>query len=56
MIKLRRLSDQPVLCPKAQNAWEAGAVFNCAAIYENELVHLIYRATDIASNGRDGPY
>lgn len=56
MIKLRRLTDQPVLRPKAHNAWEAGAVFNCAAIYADDLVHLIYRATDIASNGREGPY
>lgn len=56
MIKLKRLSDAPVLPPKKQNSWEAGAVFNCAAIYDNGLVHLIYRATDIASNGSDGEY
>jgi len=48
MIKLKRLSDQPILSPKKENAWEAEAVFNCAAIYDNGLVHMVYRATDIA--------
>jgi len=48
MIKLKRLSDQPILLLKKENAWEAEAVFNCAAIYDNGLVHMIYRATDIA--------
>jgi len=56
MIKLKRLSDKPILSPKKHNSWEAGTVFNCAAIYDNGLVHLIYRATDIASNEDDGQY
>jgi predicted GH43/DUF377 family glycosyl hydrolase len=46
----------PILAPKKDNPWEAGAVFNCGAIYDNGLVHLIYRATDIASNGQEGEY
>ena len=56
MIKLKRVSDQPILSPNPAHEWEATAVFNTAAIYDNGLVHLIYRATDITSNGRDGKY
>ena len=56
MIKLKRLSDQPIPLPKKEHPWEAAAVFNCAAIYDNGLVHMIYRATDIAPNGKEGPY
>ena len=56
MIKLKRVSDQPILSPNPAHEWEATAVFNCAAIYDNGLVHMIYRATDITSNGRDGEY
>ncbi|HEY61531.1 MAG TPA: glycosidase [Anaerolineae bacterium] len=56
MIQLKRLRSEPVLTPKKYNPWEAGAVFNCGAIYYNGLVHLIYRATDISSNGVHGRY
>lgn len=55
-IKLVRHSEKPILSPKPNHEWEATAVFNTAAIYDNGLVHLIYRATDITSNGRDGKY
>jgi len=56
MNKLKRVSDQPILFPNPAHEWEATAVFNCAAIYDNDLVHMVYRATDITSNGRDGEY
>jgi predicted GH43/DUF377 family glycosyl hydrolase len=56
MIKLKRYSNQPLLIPKPENTWEASAVFNCGAVYFNELVHLIYRATDISSGGQEGAY
>jgi predicted GH43/DUF377 family glycosyl hydrolase len=56
MIRLVRLVANPILSPRKENAWEAGAVFNCAAIYDGGLVHLIYRATDITSNGEQGQY
>ncbi len=56
LIKLKRLSDTPILEPKPQHPWEAAAVFNTAAIIHNDLVHLIYRATDITSNGQQGIY
>lgn len=56
MIKLDRLSAQPILTPNPENSWEAGAVFNCAAVYKDDLVHLLYRATDITSAGSRGQY
>ncbi len=55
-MKLNRLSNKPILLPKMHHSWEAAAVFNCAAIYDNGLVHMIYRATDITSNGSQGRY
>ena len=55
-MKLERLSDKPILRPKVEHPWEASAVFNCGAIYDNGLVHMIYRATDIASSGKEGKY
>lgn len=56
MTKLKRVSDQPILSPNPAHEWEATAVFNCAVIYDNSLVHMIYRATDITSNGSQGKY
>ena len=56
MIQLTRLSEKPILSPNPAHDWEKAAVFNCAAIFDNGLVHLIYRATNITSNGRDGKY
>jgi predicted GH43/DUF377 family glycosyl hydrolase len=56
MMKLERLSTRPILTPQRENPWEAGAVFNCAAILHAGQVHLIYRATDITSNGSGGRY
>ena len=56
MIKLQRLSQTPILLPRPENAWEAGAVFNTAAIGDRGLIHLIYRATNVSSNGSHGHY
>jgi predicted GH43/DUF377 family glycosyl hydrolase len=55
-MQLQRYSEHPILSPKPHHSWEAAAVFNCAAIYDNGLVHMIYRATDITSNGSQGRY
>ncbi len=55
-MKLKRLSEKPVLLPKKENGWEAAAVFNAAAVYDNGLIHLIYRATDIPPNDKEGPF
>jgi predicted GH43/DUF377 family glycosyl hydrolase len=56
MIKLKRHSNQPILTPNPTHNWEKAAVFNCGAIYDNGLIHMVYRATDITSNGREGKY
>jgi predicted GH43/DUF377 family glycosyl hydrolase len=46
MFKLERLSDKPILSPIKDHNWEKAAVFNTAALYENGLIHLFYRASD----------
>jgi predicted GH43/DUF377 family glycosyl hydrolase len=56
MIKLERISREPILSPVPGSMWEAGAVYNCAVVYKDELIHLVYRATDITSNGSKGEY
>lgn len=56
MIKLQRHSEQPIFLPRPSNPWEAAAVFNSAAILDNGLVHMIYRATNISSGGQEGDY
>ncbi len=56
LIHLNRLSKTPILEPKPHHNWEKAAVFNTAAVADNGLIHLIYRATDITSNGQQGKY
>lgn len=56
MIKLKRVSQAPILSPIPDHPWEATAVFNCGVTCHNGLVHMIYRATDVSSNGKDGKY
>jgi len=56
MIKLQRISQEPILLPMPGSTWEAGAVYNCAVVYEDGLIHLVYRATDINSSGAEGEY
>jgi len=55
-MKLTRLSRRPVLEPDPDNYWEAGAVYNCAAVRHQGLVYLIYRATDVSSSGSKAHY
>ncbi|HEY8392256.1 MAG TPA: glycosidase [Capillibacterium sp.] len=45
-MRLRRISDQPVLRPRAENHWESKAVFNAAVVYENGKFSLFYRAAN----------
>lgn len=56
MITLERLSTEPILRPIPEHPWEAGAVFNAGAVLQAGSIHLIYRATNIASDGSQGPY
>lgn len=53
VIKLKRYLNRPILRNKPENHWEAATIYNAGAIYDNELVHLFYRATDKNCNGRE---
>jgi len=46
---LDRHHKNPIMAPHPHNAWESEAVFNPAAFFDGDEVHLIYRA--IGSNG-----
>ena len=41
---LKRYSKNPILIPNESNWWESKAVFNCAASYDGDNVHILYRA------------
>jgi predicted GH43/DUF377 family glycosyl hydrolase len=56
MMKLTRISDEPILVPNPEHPWERAAVFNCGAVYEKGLFHVIYRASDIGPHERYGEY
>lgn len=43
-IKLERYNKNPILSPVKENGWESRAVFNPAAIYEEGVVRIVYRA------------
>lgn len=47
--KLVRYEGNPILSPVLEMDWQANGVFNPAAIYEDGLVHILYRA-----QSRDG--
>jgi beta-1,2-mannobiose phosphorylase / 1,2-beta-oligomannan phosphorylase len=44
MIQLRRSEANPILVPVPEHDWEAGAVFNPAAVVRDGEVQLLYRA------------
>jgi predicted GH43/DUF377 family glycosyl hydrolase len=43
-ILLHKLKHNPILRPIIENLWESKATFNPAAIFDEEKVHIIYRA------------
>lgn len=43
-IKLKRYKSNPILQKIPEHGWEAKAVFNPAAVYEDRKIHLVYRA------------
>jgi predicted GH43/DUF377 family glycosyl hydrolase len=55
-MKLRRLSDRPVLRPDPRHPWEQAAVFNAAMVFHDGQYHMIYRATDRGGHERFGRY
>jgi len=42
-VKLKRCEHNPILKPRGDD-WESVAVFNCAAIYRDGKIHVLYRA------------
>ncbi|OGD68080.1 hypothetical protein A2996_02540 [Candidatus Campbellbacteria bacterium RIFCSPLOWO2_01_FULL_34_15] len=44
IVQLERYSKNPIMEPLQKNPWEAKAVFNAGALYEDKKVHLFYRA------------
>ncbi|MDP3954876.1 MAG: hypothetical protein Q8Q15_00745 [bacterium] len=51
---LRRLSENPILKPIADHWWESSAVFNPAAVKDNNKIHLVYRAVGDTSESMLG--
>ncbi len=43
-VKFERFKKNPTILPNPEHAWESRAVFNPAAIYLENKVHIIYRA------------
>ncbi|MEK7114979.1 MAG: hypothetical protein AAB847_01310 [Patescibacteria group bacterium] len=44
LFRLEKFSGNPIMKPLPENSWESKAVFNTGALYENEKIHLVYRA------------
>ncbi len=42
--RLSKFEGNPVMRPHQEHSWESRATFNPAALYENDTVHLLYRA------------
>lgn len=43
-LNLKKSTTNPILSPKIDNHWESFNTFNPAALYEDDKVHLLYRA------------
>lgn len=43
-LRMEKSSENPILTPLPEHPWEAKAVFNPAAFYEDGKVHIVYRA------------
>lgn len=46
-IKLSKFPENPILAPIASHNWESKAVLNPAAVYDENRVHIVYRAQSI---------
>ncbi|MFH0987651.1 MAG: glycosidase [Patescibacteria group bacterium] len=44
MFQLKRYPGNPILSPIKEHHWESKMVFNCATVFRDNKVHLIYRA------------
>lgn len=45
-MRLARLTEDPILAPLEDHPWERAAVFNCAVVERDGVIHLLYRAMD----------
>lgn len=45
-MKLKRYEGNPILTPIPEHEWESKVVFNCAVVYLDGKVHIVYRAGD----------
>lgn len=52
MLQLERFSENPILLPNKENAWEAEAAFNGCAIKVGNDFHLVYRAMSAPQSHR----
>lgn len=43
-LRLSKAKQNPILTPRKEYKWESAAAFNPAALYENDRIHLLYRA------------
>ena len=51
-IRLKRYSGNPILT-KTSNEWEKASIYNVATIQHDGHIHMLYRATDKNTNGKD---
>ena len=51
---MKKFAGNPILEPHAPHGWEGKAVFNPAAIYEDNKVHIIYRSLSSGETSRMG--
>jgi len=52
--KLNKYQKNPILQPVANEGWQAQAVFNSAALFENNKFHLLYRAMSLDNTSTIG--
>jgi len=51
---MRRFEGNPILQPQKDHFWESRMVFNAAAVYQDNRVHILYRAIGVDSISRLG--
>lgn len=51
---MRRFEGNPILKPRKDHFWESRMVFNAAAVYQDNRVHILYRAIGVDNISRLG--
>lgn len=44
IVKLARYEGNPIILPEPKHDWESQSAFNAGALYENGIIHILYRA------------